>query len=96
MENRRSYPIRIQLNGREITEVIIDAHYESKHPDINDELILNLVKDLDNKDFQAEEREDDWEFFMLDQIEHEGKLYRLVWCLRDEQLFIGVINCFRR
>jgi hypothetical protein len=33
---------------------------------------------------------------MLDRIQHQGKTYRLVWCMRDEASFLGVINCFRR
>jgi len=59
-------------------------------------LILKLVATLDGGEFRPEEREDDWEFFMLDRIPFEGKQYRLVWCMRDQCLFIGVINCFRR
>lgn len=66
------------------------------HPDINDALILELVAGLNGNEYQVDERVGEWEFFSLDRIEHLGKEYRLVWCLRDECLFIGVINCFRR
>ena len=96
MTERRTYPVQLKINGRNIQEVVIDPHYESKHSDINDALILELVATLNGKEFQPEERDGEWEFFMLDRIEHQDKLYRLVWCLRDECLFIGVINCFRR
>jgi hypothetical protein len=51
---------------------------------------------MDGQEYQPEERTDDWEFFMLDRINHEGKQYRLVWCMREHCLFIGVINAFRR
>lgn len=40
MSERRRYTMRLVVNGRQINEVIIDPHYESKHPDINDALIL--------------------------------------------------------
>ena len=96
MEKRRSYALNLVVNGRQIAEVVIDPHYEVKHPDITDDLILELVIGLDGKEFQPEEREGDWEFFMLDRIEHRGKQYRLVWCMRDDSPFLGVINCFRR
>ena len=33
---------------------------------------------------------------MLDRIAHQGRRYRLVWCLRDASPFLGVISCFRR
>jgi hypothetical protein len=96
MSERRSYPLQVMINGHPIEEVIIDPHYETKHPEISDSLILKLVEKLDGREFQPEEREEDWEFFLLDRLEHDGKLYRLVWCMRDGCLFIGVINCFRR
>lgn len=96
MTERRSYSLSLIVNGRSISEVVIDPHYEEKHSDISDDLILKLVAQLDGKEFRPDEREGEWEFFMLDQIEFEEKLYRLVWCMKDQSLFIGVINCFRR
>ena len=96
MSGRRSDVLGLTVNGRQVNEIVIDPHYETKHPDISDALILDLVKGLGGKEFQPDERDGEWEFFMLDQIEHEGNRYRLVWCMRDECPFIGVINCFRR
>ncbi len=57
MRKRRSYAVSLVVNGRPINEVIIDPHYEVKHPDINDTLILELVRGLEGKEFQPEERE---------------------------------------
>ena len=96
MSGRRAYVLRLEVNSRQVNEVVIDPHYQTKHADISDALILELVKRLAGKEFQADERDGEWEFFMLDRIEHQSKQYRLVWCMRDECLFIGVINCFRR
>jgi hypothetical protein len=96
MRKRRRYAVSLVVNGRPIHEVVIDPHYEIKHPDINDALILELLRGLDGKEFQPEERAGEWEFFMLDRIGHQGKQYRLVWCMRDAAPFLGVINCFRR
>jgi hypothetical protein len=96
ISERTRYPLNLAVNGRQIDEVVIDPHYKDKHPDISDALILDLVKGLDGKEFQVQERDGEWEFFMLDRIEYEGKLYRLVWCLRDSCFFLGVVNCFRR
>ncbi len=96
MSQRRSYTVSMVVNGRNINEVVIDPHYESRHSDIDDVLILELVRYLDGREFVAEDREGEWEYFMLDRIEHGGKFYRLVWCMGDHSLFIGVINCFRR
>ena len=96
MRRRRRYTVSLVINGRPIHELVVDRHYEIKHPDITDALILELVRGLDGGEFQPEERAGEWEFFMLDRIEHKGKRYRLVWCMRDTAPFLGVINCFRR
>ena len=96
MNGRRAYVLNLTVNGRQVNEVVIDLHYETKHPDISDALILELVKELDGKEFLPDERDGEWQFFMLDRIEHQGKQYRLVWCMQDEYRLIGVINCFRR
>ncbi len=96
MGERRSYAANIIVNGRNINEVVIDPYFETKHSDINDALILELVKYLDGKEFLPEEYDGAWEYFVLDRLEHQRKLYRLVWCMRDHHMFIGIINCFRR
>ncbi len=96
MNERREYNVDIVINGGVIRQVIIDSHYESKHPDINDALILEIVTSLDGKEFKPDGSDEEWEFYTLDKISHKGKRYRLVWCMKDKCMFIGVINCFRR
>jgi hypothetical protein len=96
MSQRRSYSVNMVVNGRKVTDVVIDPHYESRHSNIDDALILEMVKYLNGREFMAEERDGEWEYFMLDRVEHGGKFYRLVWCMSHQSSFIGVINCFRR
>ena len=96
MSERRAYRLSLTVNGRQVNEVVIDPHYETKHADISDALILELVKGLDGKEFQPDERDGEWEFFMLDRMEHRGRQYRLIWCMRNGSPLLGVINCFRR
>ena len=93
---RRSYDVDIVVNGRHINEVIIDSHYEKKHPDVTDEIICRLVQTLNGKEFAHEMVKDGFQFYMLDRIPMDGKLYRLVWCMHEELIYIGVINAFRR
>ena len=93
---RRSYSVNMLVNQRSVIEVIIDSHYELKHPDINDELILELVSKLNGREFTAVDRKDDFDFFVADHLEHQDKFYRLVWCMKDDCMYIGVINAFRR
>ena len=96
MSERRAYRLSLTVNGRQVNEVVIDPHYETKHADISDALILELVKGLDGKEFQPDERDGEWEFFMLDRMEHRGRQYRLIWCMRNGSPLLGVVNCFRR
>ena len=52
MEQRRTYLFpKIVLNGRKVTQVVVDPHYELKHQDIDDALILDLVSMRDDGDF---------------------------------------------
>ncbi|MBC7690315.1 MAG: hypothetical protein H7222_00970 [Methylotenera sp.] len=88
MSERRTYSADLVIDGRPIHEIVIDPHYEAKHEDIDDVLILELVGGLDGREFQAESRDGEWEFFMLDRIDFQSKQYRLIWCLRDDCLFI--------
>lgn len=70
MKRRRSYKMHLVVNGGSIEEVVFDRHYEVKHPDIDDELILKLVRRLDGKEFQPDARHGVWQFYVLDRIEY--------------------------
>ena len=94
---RREYAISIMVNGRRISKVIIDPHYEEKHSDsITDEIIIKLVKTLDGEIIEPEVVSPPFAYFAQDKIEHNGKFYRLIWLLEDDQLYIGVVNAYRR
>lgn len=93
---RRSYKLSIIVNDRKINEVIIDPHFEIKHSEsINDEIILDLVRKLDGGYFEVDARDEDFEYFKTDPIYFSGKKYRLIWLLKNNCMFIGVVNAFR-
>lgn len=76
---------------------MIDPHYELKHSDsISDTLILELVKLLDGSDFTPEAVTKGFEYYTTENLVLRGKKYRLVWLLEKDQLYIGVINAYRR
>ena len=77
--DRREFPLLIEVNGRQITKLIIDPHYELKHASsVSDDIILNLVRLLDGGTFPIQERNGDYEYFVTDQLNLNGKLYKLV------------------
>jgi hypothetical protein len=95
--SRRVYPMRLNINGRQLERVVIDPHYEAKHGDsVTDETILALVTQLDGKIFGSVDTKGDFEYFMNDRIELDQNFYKLIWLLQKHGLFIGVINAYRR
>ena len=92
---RNEYPLKLTINNRKLTSVIIDQHYRQKHSEITDVLILKLVQTLHGGIFPIEEQDTGFEYFVVAPVVFEGKPYRLVLllCLHDE--FLGVINAFR-
>lgn len=93
---RSEYPFSIIVNGLKIETVIIDPHYEEKHSTvINDELILKLVQTLHGEYYDYVDDNHPFKYFVKDEIEVKGKLYRLIWPLEESQHYIGVVNAFR-
>ena len=96
--DRVEYEISITVNGIKISKVIIDSHYREKHEgSVTDEIILKLVQLLDGGDFEPEEvTETGFSYFKSDPLILDDKSYRLIWLLKDDEVYIGVVNCFRR
>lgn len=94
---RRTYPLEITINGCRLEEIVIDSHYEEKHSNsINDELILNLVKMLDGGFFTPNSTSGEFQYFVADDLKYQGKFYKLIWLLQNNEKFIGVVNAHRR
>lgn len=94
--NRPEYQLKIHINGRALTRVIIDQHYKEKHAEsITDELILELVQSLNGKTFPIEEVHGDFQYFTVEPVLKDKSPYRLVLliCITDD--YLGVINAFR-
>jgi hypothetical protein len=72
---------------------VIDTHYEKNHPNIKDQVILELVRILNGMDVEVE-REKNGFMYLSETIQWREKSYRLVFTYNDED-FIGIINAFR-
>ena len=52
---KKGYSLSLETNGYSFQKVEISQHYQKKHADITDELILELLKlFVDKKDFQPD------------------------------------------
>ena len=96
-EGRRVYEFRATIKGRKMEEVHIDPHYEEEHGSyMNDEKIYILVHELLRiQRFVFSGRKEKWEYFEADILWKE-KNYRLVFCLEDDQEYLGIVTCYRK
>ena len=93
----REYDISITVNDVKINKVIIDPHYELKHAEsITDELIIELVKKLDGIEIEPQEIDEPFAYYVRDQLKYQGKMYKLIWLMEDHQIYIGIVNAYRR
>jgi hypothetical protein len=95
---RRQYDISVVVNGKELSFLVIDPHYLKKHKgSVTDEIIIELVKMLDGGEFVPEKMSaDGYEYYVEDRMVLKGKTYKLIWLLKDDEIYIGVVNCYRR
>jgi hypothetical protein len=79
-----------------VSRVVIDQHYRENHAEsVNDELILQLVRELDGKTFPVELVRGEFEYFTAEPVQVADKPYRLVLVLCVSDDYLGVINAFR-
>jgi hypothetical protein len=92
---RPEYSLQITVNSRQLNRVVIDQHYKENHSELNDQIILELVKELNGKTYDAEAVRGNFEYFRVEPLEMNAKPYRLIFllCIGDD--FLGVVNAFR-
>lgn len=92
---RVRYDTSIHFRGIDINEVIIDQHYNQKHFDISDWIILELIKELHDEHPFIESEVEAFTYFVAEPIYHNNKPYRLIFLIEKGAQYIGVINAFR-
>ena len=96
MNARKEYQLLVEINGRKLTRVVIDQHYQENHGEsITDELILELVQTIDGEVFTVDSVRGDFQYFVAEPVFDEMLPYRLVMLLSIHDDYLGVINAFR-
>ncbi len=96
---RNDYVLSLTINHRTIRRVIIDQHHRENHSEsVDDPLILELVKELDQRVLDVEAERGDYQYFKVDPVfpsDSADRPFRLilVLCIHDD--YLGVINAFR-
>jgi hypothetical protein len=92
-DNRREYPLVVTLNERCFSLLVVDSHYEKKHPEITDQLILELVGQLDRSNIELAGQSGGFKY-IAHEMRWQNMRYRIVLTYCEES-FLGVINVFR-
>lgn len=92
---RHSYTISLEFDSVEIDEVIIDQHYRLKHPDVNDRIILNLIKAIQGLNYNKKSVEDPYVYYLFQPVFYNQRPYRLILLTEKNCSYLGVINAFR-
>ncbi len=83
----------IVINRRKVSAIVLDPHIK-KHPDLTDEVVIELVRLLAGTESDPVASENEFEYF-VSYLKFGGKGYRLVWLLERGKVYIGVINAYR-
>lgn len=92
---RTRYRVRMKINGRKISEVIIDQHYTESHPEMNDFIILKLILLLNERKFRPDKLNGDFSYYKVEPIFYMNKPFRMIFLLHEKESYLGIINAFR-
>ncbi len=89
------YSCIVKINSRIFLKVLISQHYQEKHFDINDSIILQLIKKLNGKNIVIDEEKNGFQYFVVEPIFLNSKPYKIILLMSVHDNYLGVVNAFR-
>ena len=97
-EWQRTYSCLLSFTFKKfsISEITITDHYQEKHPEITDKLILNILKERinDRKRMKPRKRHGTRDIYVLERTFYQDQRYRLVfWFKNGSDNHLWIRNC---
>jgi len=94
-EHKWEYQFNLTFNGQKISKLTITDHYQQKHSDITNELIVSLVKMLDGIRLDESDYHGNCKTFKW-AVKYHEKNYRLIfWQENNNPQGLWIRNCYR-
>ncbi|WNE40223.1 MAG: hypothetical protein GBAus27B_000290 [Mycoplasmataceae bacterium] len=80
-----------------ITEITITDHYQQNHPELTNELILNILKEKVHGRIRMKPRtkHDKRDIYVFENFLYQGKKYRLIFWFKDNSnSHLWIRNCY--
>ena len=97
MEWRWTYSclFKFTFNNHQISEITITDHYQLNHPEITNNLILELLVNLSGQRMRPRKNYDKRDVYVWEWTADENKEYRLIFWFKDQQTnHLWIRNCY--
>jgi len=93
-----SWLIAFYFNAKTITKITITDHYQQEHPEITNELILNIFQTkLNGARREPRKKHGKRNIFVEERISYNSKKYRLIFWFKDGTTnHLWVRNCHQQ
>ena len=92
---RREYEVKyLYVNRLFITKIIIDPHVDKHSDHINDELILEIIREINYQESKPTETKGQFKYF-CSFIKRNDKWYKIIWLLEENERYIGIVTIHR-
>lgn len=87
--------VEFQFNRKKIIALTITDHYRVNHPEITNDLILELLGNLNGESMWPRKKHDKRDIYVWEWTSDENKEYRLIFWFKDNTAnHLWIRNCY--